>query len=141
MKYRRSIVICAALVAVSLVCGCISNVPILPRYRPVDKRDGRIFCYTRDFVDGNGHQICFFRQPLEALMLGGNGQWGITPVQLVVGVFVGVPLALADWFVTSPVVDTVLLPYDIKCSFQSDNGGESLQIPHPRNPQIQGGAQ
>ena len=117
MKYRRSIVICAALVAVSLVCGCISNVPILPRYRPVDKRDGRIFCYTRDFVKGNGHQVCFFRQPLEALMPGGNGQWGITPMQLVVGVFVGVPLALADWFVTSPVVDTVLLPYDIKCSF------------------------
>ena len=131
MKYRRSIVICAALVAVSLVCGCISNVPILPRYRPVDKRDGRIFCYTRDFVDGNGHQICFFRQHLEALMLGGNGQWGITPVQLVVGVFVGVPLALADWFIASPVVDTVLLPYDIKCSFQSDDEVESPSISHP----------
>lgn len=141
MKRRRFIVFCIALVAVSLVCGCISNVPILPRYRPVDKRDGRIFCYTRDFVDGNGHQVCFFRQPLEALMPGGNGQWGITPVQLVVGVFFGVPLALADWFIASPVVDTVLLPYDIKCSFQSDDGGESSQIPHPRNTQIQGGVQ
>lgn len=141
VKRRRFIGFCIVLVAVSLVCGCISNVPILPRYRPVDKRDGRLFCYTRDFVDGNGRQVCFFRQPLEALMPGGNGQWGITPVQLVVGVFVGVPLALTDWFVASPVVDTVLLPYDIKCSFQSDDEVESPQIPHPRNTQIQGGAQ
>lgn len=135
VKRRRFIVSCIALVAVSLVCGCISNVPILPSYRPVDKRDGRIFCYTRDFVDGNGHQVYFFRQPLEALMPGGNGQWGITPMQLVVGVFVGVPLALADWFIASPVVDTVLLPYDIKCNFQSNDEGESPPISHSENTQ------
>lgn len=131
VKRQRSIIVCIVLVAVSLVCGCISNVSILPESCPVEKRDGRLFCCTRDFVEGNGHQICFFRQPLEALMPGGNGQWGITPVQLVVGVFVGVPLALADWFIASPVVDTVLLPYDIKCSFLSKEKVESQQIPQP----------
>jgi hypothetical protein len=74
-------------------------------------------------------------------MPGGNGQWGITPVQLVVGVFVGVPLALADWFIASPIVDTVLLPYDIKYNFQSNDMGESSHIQHPKNTQIQGGPQ
>lgn len=137
VKRRRFIGFCIALVSVSLVCGCISHVPILPEYRPVDKRDGCFFCYTRDFVDGNGHQVCFFRQPAEALSPGGNGQWGITPMQLVVGVFVCVPLAFTDWFVACPVVDTVFLPYDIKCNFQSKDRGESSQIPHPRNTQTQ----
>jgi hypothetical protein len=141
MKRCRFIVFCIAIVVVSSVCGCISHVPILPKYLPVDKRDGRFFCYTRDFVNGNGYQVCFFRQPLEVLMPGGNGQWGITPVQLVVGVFVGVPLALADWFIASPIVDTVLLPYDIKYNFQSNDMGESSHIQHPKNTQIQGGPQ
>lgn len=131
VKRQRYIIVCIVLVAVSLVCGCISNVPILPEYCPVEKRDGRLFCYTRDFVEGNGHQICFFRQPLEALNPGGNGQWGITPEQLIMGVAVGIPLALVDWFIASPVVDTVLLPYDIKCSFQSKEEVESSQIPQP----------
>ena len=47
------------------------------------------------------------------------------------GVAVGIPLALVDWFIASPVVDTVLLPYDIKCSFQSKEEVESSQIPQP----------
>ena len=135
MKRQRDIinciVICIVLVAVSLTCSCISEVPVLPAYCPVEERDGRLFCYTRDFVKGNGHQICFFRQPFEALTPGGNGQWGITPGQLIGGVVVCIPLALADWLIASPVVDTVLLTYDIKCSFQSKEEVESPQTPQP----------
>lgn len=126
-------IICIVLVAVSLVCGCISDVPILPEYCPVEKRDGRIFCYTREFVEGSGNQVRFFRQPFEALNPGGDGQWGITPGQLIVGVVVGIPLALVDWFIASPVVDAVLLPYDIKCNFQPKDVDHSPQNQQPQS--------
>ena len=131
MKHWRLTIFCIALVAASLTCGCISDVPILPKCRPVEKREGRIFCYTRDFVKGSGCQVCFFRQPFEVLMPGGNGQWGITPTQLIAGVFLCIPLALADWFVASPVVDVVLLPYDIKCNLQSKDEVESQRVSRP----------
>lgn len=96
------------------IAGCEG---IMPKYRPVDERNGRLYAYTRDFFDGPGYQVEFFRQPLNALYPGGNGQWGISPSQLLVGLAFGVPLGLADWLVASPVTDTVLLPYDMKCKF------------------------
>lgn len=131
MKHRRFIVFFIAFTALSSICGCMSHLRVLPEYIPVEEREGRLYCYTRAFVEGTGCQVRFFRQPFELLMPGGNGQWGIHPVTLVVGVAIGVPLALADWFIASPVVDTVLLPYDIKCKFQSKDKEELQQVSPP----------
>ena len=89
--------------------GCKSP---LPPYTPVEKRNGRVYCYTRDFVKGSGSQVVFFRQPFEAMFPGGDGQWGFNPFALLL-VPVAVPLALCDWFIAAPVIDTGLLPYDI----------------------------
>ena len=98
------------------IAGCTG---IMPKHRPVSERKGCLYTYTRDFFDGPGYQVEFFRQPLNALYPGGNGQWGISPSQLLIGLAFGVPLGLADWLVASPIIDTVLLPYDVKCKFDA----------------------
>ena len=128
MNRRIFVFFCIGLVVASAICGCISNKPVLPEYRPVEKREGRVFCYTRDFFEGPGCQVCFFRQPYEYFLAGdGGGPLGITPRNIILGVGVCVPLALADWLIASPVVDVVLLPYDIKCKLQPKGSAEQPQ--------------
>ena len=126
-KRRIFITFCIGLVVVSTICSCISDKPVLPEYRPVEKREGRVFCYTRDFFEGPGCQVYFFRQICDYVMPEGGGPLGITPARLIIGVGLCVPLALADWLVASPVVDTILLPYDIKCKCQLKGGAEQPQ--------------
>ena len=104
---------------------------IMPKLSPVEKRNGRPYTYTRDFFKGPGHQVEFFRQPLDALYRGGNGQWGISPSQLFMGLAFAVPLALADWLVASPVIDTALLPYDVKRTFDEPPKAKSVQEDAP----------
>ena len=126
-KRRCWITFCIALLAVSSICSCISDVPVLPESCPVGKREGRIFRYTRDFLEGNGYQVYFFRQPFEVFVPEGR----MTLLKLAAGVFIDIPLGLLDGFVASPVIDALLLPYDIKCKFQSKDDVEQPQMSHP----------
>ena len=130
MKRRRFVGFFVALVAISSLCSCISGKRVMP---PVEERGGRLYCYTRDFFKyGSSSQICFFRQPYE--VLDGLMPWSSGmghPGDILLGVAVCVPLALADWLVASPVVDTVLLPYDIQCKFRSKEETEPPQVPPP----------
>lgn len=116
MKRFVTVVLATACI---LMGGCKSP---LPSYIPVHKRAGRAYCYTREFVKGSGSQVEFFRQPMEELFPGGNGEWGINPFAFLI-LPVALPLAFADWLVASPVIDTVLLPYDIhwNCTHDEDS--------------------
>ena len=83
--------------------GC--RIPLRPI--PGMGRDGRLYCYTRDYSDRES-SFCLLGKAMT--MNPGNGSWEIIPPPT--AIFPGLPLYLAEQYVICPVLDTVFIPYD-----------------------------
>ena len=97
---RFAVKACLAAVLLALAGGCASFQPI-----PGPGRDGGLYRYTRDYDD----EMLPFSLCGKALVSEANQNWNL----LLPAVVVGAPLYGLEQFVLCPVVDTVLLPYDL----------------------------
>ena len=87
----------------SLIVG--SQTPLQPI--PGPGRDGRLYCYTVDYHD----EYLPFSLIGKSLTCGGHGSWAILPPPT--AIFPGLPLYLIEHFAICPMIDTLMIPYDL----------------------------
>lgn len=75
---------------------------------PGPGRNGRFYAYTEDYRERDS-PFCLLGKSLTASK--GNGSWEIIPAPT--AIFPGLPLLLLEQYVICPVVDTLLIPYDL----------------------------
>ena len=88
----------------SLIVGC--QTPLQPI--PGPGRDGRLYCYTVDYHD---KYLPFSLIGKSLTCGGGDASWAILPPPT--AIFPGLPLYLIEHFAICPVIDTLMIPYDL----------------------------
>ncbi len=105
------------LVAVSITALMMAGCCILPEAFPPSERRGRLYWYTRNAFEGEGHTVRLVGRPLEFLFShsvnNNSGSWpNPGPIELLFALGM-LPVAMIDPLVVTPAIDTVFMPYDL----------------------------
>ena len=116
---KRLIVIC---IAALMMAGCCA----LPEAIPPSKREGRLYCYTRNAFKGDERRVRFVGWPLEFFFAhsvnNNSGSWpNPGPIELLFALSM-VPVMMIDPLVVTPIIDTAFIPYDL---YQRHRAGDS----------------
>ena len=101
---RITLLILGAAFILSVFQGC--RLPLKPI--PGPGRNGRFYCYTEDYPDRH-FPFCLLGKSLTASK--GDGSWEFLPPPT--AIFPGYPLFWLERYIVCPVVDTVMIPYDL----------------------------
>lgn len=101
---RITLLILGAAFILFVFQGC--RLPLKPI--PGPGRNGRFYCYTEDYPDRH-FPFCLLGKSLTASK--GDGSWEFLPPPT--AIFPGYPLFWLERYIICPVVDTVMIPYDL----------------------------
>lgn len=121
---KRLVVIC---IAVLMMAGCC----ILPEAIPPSERKGRLYWYTRNAFEGEGHRVRLVGWPLQVLscFVGetNGGSWpNPGPIELLFALSM-VPVMMVDPLVVTPAIDTAFVPYDLYHKHRAGDGKTSVE--------------
>jgi len=105
MKAKR-IILLVSVAGFCLLVGKGCRLPLKPV--PGPGRNGRFYCYTEDYPDRH-FPFCLLGKSLTASK--GNGSWEFLPPPT--AIFPGYPFFWLERYVICPVIDTVMIPYDL----------------------------
>lgn len=106
---KKAMIVLSGVLALA---GC--RLPLQPL--PGPGREGMLYCYTKDYSE-RYLPFCLLGKSLVASK--GNGSWEIIPAPT--ALFPGIPLYLAEQYAICPVVDTVMIPYDLIMKARNDH--------------------